>query len=98
MTPLRKHFDKVLFYQNILKSMNNNVELINCLFYSHTHGNTTDFEIGKTQLLTNQLGYVKYGEELGFSTDRNIFYNIVLYINTIALYLHNIITNAIMHK
>ena len=50
--------------------MNNNVELINCLFYSHTHGNTTDFEIGKTQLLTNQLGYVKYGEELGFSTDR----------------------------
>jgi len=38
--------------------------------YGHTHGNTTDFEIGKTQLLTNQLGYVKYGEELGFSTDR----------------------------
>ena len=46
--------------------MNNKVELINYQIYRHT----SDFEIGKTQLLTNQLGYVKYGEELGFSTDR----------------------------
>ena len=39
--------------------------------YGHTHSNTTDFEIGKTRLVTNQLGYVKYGEQLGFSGDRN---------------------------
>ena len=38
--------------------------------YGHTHDNTTDFQIGKTKLLTNQLGYVKYGEQLGFSGDR----------------------------
>jgi predicted phosphohydrolase len=30
--------------------------------YGHTHENTPDFEIGKTRLLTNQLGYVMYGE------------------------------------
>jgi len=35
--------------------------------YGHTHDNTPDFEIGKTRLLTNQLGYVKYGEQSGFS-------------------------------
>lgn len=28
----------------------------------------------------------------------NLLYNIALYINIIALYLHNIINNAIMHK
>lgn len=35
--------------------------------YGHTHSNTADFEIGKTQLLTNQLGYVKYGENENFN-------------------------------
>ena len=30
--------------------------------YGHTHGNTANFEIGKTKLLTNQLGYVMNGE------------------------------------
>ena len=30
--------------------------------YGHTHENTPDFEIGKTRLLTNQLGYVMSGE------------------------------------
>jgi len=39
--------------------------------YGHTHGNTPDFKIGKTRLLTNQLGYVKYGEQLDFRGDRN---------------------------
>ncbi len=33
-----------------------------CWIYGHSHGNTPDFGIGKTRLLTNQLGYVKYGE------------------------------------
>ncbi len=35
--------------------------------YGHTHGNTKDFAIGKTQLLCNQLGYVKYNEHEKFN-------------------------------
>jgi Icc-related predicted phosphoesterase len=35
---------------------------VNCWIYGHTHYNNKDFKIGHTQLLTNQLGYVKYGE------------------------------------
>jgi len=38
--------------------------------YGHTHANALDFKIGKTRLFTNQLGYVKYGEQLGFSGDK----------------------------
>ena len=36
--------------------------------YGHSHINTPDFKIGKTRMLTNQLGYVKYGEHQLFST------------------------------
>jgi 3',5'-cyclic AMP phosphodiesterase CpdA len=39
--------------------------------YGHTHGNTPTFEIGKTQLLTNQMGYVKHNENDDFN-DANI--------------------------
>ncbi len=35
--------------------------------YGHNHHNISDFAIGKTQLLTNQLGYVRYGENLLFN-------------------------------
>ena len=35
--------------------------------YGHHHSNTLAFEIGKTRLLTNQLGYVQYGEQHGFN-------------------------------
>ncbi len=34
--------------------------------YGHTHRNTSPFTIGKTNLLTNQLGYVHYSEYEGF--------------------------------
>lgn len=37
--------------------------------YGHHHNNTPGFKISKTQMLTNQLGYVKYGEQKGFKTD-----------------------------
>jgi len=37
--------------------------------YGHHHSNTEDFLIGKTKLLTNQLGYVKHGENIGFRND-----------------------------
>ena len=39
--------------------------------YDHTHGNTPDFEIGKTKLRTNQLGYVKFGEQEGYCSDKH---------------------------
>jgi len=35
--------------------------------FGHHHSRVPPFNIGKTQLLTNQLGYVKYGEHTGFS-------------------------------
>ena len=38
-------------------------------FYGHHHVNTPAFKIGNTTLLTNQLGYVKYGEQKGFKTN-----------------------------
>ena len=41
-----------------------------CWIYGHHHYNTPDFAIGKTQLLTNQLGYVKYGEHQSFKHDK----------------------------
>ena len=40
--------------------------------YGHSHSNTPDFEIGKTRMLTNQLGYVKYGEQVYFKTKNSI--------------------------
>lgn len=36
--------------------------------FGHHHDNTIDFEIGKTRMRTNQLGYVKYGEHRFFNT------------------------------
>jgi predicted phosphohydrolase len=38
--------------------------------YGHHHENTLDFKIGKTNMLTNQLGYVKYNENLLFRPDK----------------------------
>jgi len=40
--------------------------------YGHHHQNIPSFKIGNTELQTNQLGYVKYGENKGFSFDRII--------------------------
>lgn len=40
--------------------------------YGHSHGNIADFEIGNTQLLTNQLGYVRFGEHQLFNTEKVI--------------------------
>lgn len=39
--------------------------------YGHTHNNSADFKIGKTQLLTNQLGYVRYGEQKLFNSGKS---------------------------
>ena len=38
--------------------------------YGHTHSNTDDFNIGKTCLVTNQLGYVGYNEHKDFEINR----------------------------
>jgi len=40
-----------------------------CWIYGHTHSNTPCFTIGKTKLLTNQLGYVHHGEHRSFKQD-----------------------------
>jgi predicted phosphohydrolase len=40
---------------------------INYWIYGHHHCNIPEYKIGNTRLLTNQLGYVKYGEHIDFS-------------------------------
>lgn len=35
--------------------------------YGHHHSNVEDFKIGNTNLITNQLGYVKYNENEGYN-------------------------------
>lgn len=40
--------------------------------YGHHHVNTPDFSINNTQLLTNQLGYVRYQEHLLFEPNKTI--------------------------
>ncbi|MCW3123715.1 MAG: metallophosphoesterase [Flavipsychrobacter sp.] len=45
---------------------------LDCWIYGHTHFNVSDYKIGKTQMLTNQLGYVKHGEHTTFQHDKVI--------------------------
>ncbi len=40
--------------------------------YGHSHINTPEFKIGRTKLLTNQLGYVEYGEHTSFDLNKII--------------------------
>lgn len=37
--------------------------------YGHHHCNVSDFTVGKTKLITNQLGYIKYNENENFRRD-----------------------------
>jgi Icc-related predicted phosphoesterase len=37
--------------------------------YGHSHRNVPEFRIGETRMLTNQLGYVQFGENAGFRRD-----------------------------
>jgi len=43
-----------------------------CWIYGHTHMNTPEFSIGKTRMLTNQLGYVEMAEHKSFKLDATI--------------------------
>ena len=45
---------------------------IACWVYGHHHTNTPEFSIGKTKLLTNQLGYVQQNEHQLFKTNKCI--------------------------
>ena len=38
--------------------------------YGHSHFNTKDFSLGKTQVLTNQLGYVSHNEHKEFKNSK----------------------------
>lgn len=40
--------------------------------YGHHHCNVSDFTVGKTKLVTNQLGYIKYNENENFNSSRVI--------------------------
>ncbi|MCP4311277.1 MAG: metallophosphoesterase [Bacteroidetes bacterium] len=40
--------------------------------YGHSHCNTHDFKIGNTHIRTNQLGYVKYNEQIGYKNEKII--------------------------
>lgn len=42
--------------------------------YGHHHQYIPEFEIGRTRLVTNQLGYVKYGEHHAFRRDQRIVF------------------------
>jgi predicted phosphohydrolase len=54
--------------------MYNDILRLNADFwiFGHHHSETPDFQIGKTSLVTNQLGYVKYNECTGFNTKKII--------------------------
>jgi len=45
---------------------------IDCWVYGHHHSNTPEFCIGKTKLITNQLGYVQRNEHKLFETNKLI--------------------------
>ncbi len=45
---------------------------IACWIYGHHHCNRPEFKIGKTRMLTNQLGYVGHGEHVGFVSGKVI--------------------------
>ena len=45
---------------------------VNTWIYGHSHRNMPEFSIGKTRLVTNQLGYVKYNEHNTFLVDKII--------------------------
>ncbi|MEI7582008.1 metallophosphoesterase [Runella sp.] len=44
----------------------------NYWIYGHSHANLPTVEIGKTKLITNQLGYCAYGENKGFNWNKCI--------------------------
>ena len=43
---------------------------VDAWIYGHHHANTPEFMIGSTRMLTNQLGYVKHGENSLYERDR----------------------------
>ena len=47
---------------------------VDCWIYGHTHYNTPEFMIGGTRMLSNQLGYVQYGENKHFVNGRVLFF------------------------
>ncbi len=40
--------------------------------YGHHHRNIAPYTIGRTRMLTNQLGYVRLGEEVGFDANAHL--------------------------
>ncbi len=55
------------FATNLNHIIEDNV--IDYWIYGHHHSNVAEFKIVNTKLVTNQLGYVKFGENIGFSNE-----------------------------
>lgn len=47
---------------------------VNAWIYGHHHANIPSFKIGNTEMLTNQLGYVKYGEHSLYSSEKILLF------------------------
>lgn len=45
---------------------------INCWIYGHHHHNCNDFKVSNTKMRTNQLGYIKYNENINFRDDASV--------------------------
>ncbi len=44
--------------------------LAECWIHGHTHFNVPEYYIGKTKILTNQLGHVEYGENKSYNSGK----------------------------
>jgi len=45
---------------------------VDAWIYGHSHRNVPDFDLGGTRVITNQLGYVQYGEQSEFDSGKTI--------------------------
>ncbi|ATC37791.1 metallophosphoesterase [Elizabethkingia anophelis] len=64
-------FENSIFNEAFATDLNHLISThrIDYWIYGHHHRNMTEFLVGKTKLITNQLGYVKYGEHIDFKDD-----------------------------
>lgn len=53
------------FASNLTELIEDNI--IDFWIYGHHHSNVNEFQIDNTKLVTNQLGYIKYNENVGFN-------------------------------
>jgi len=69
LTNYPQRYEESLLNEAFVVELNDLIETsgIDYWIYGHTHANTSEFQLGKTQMLTNQLGYVEYNEHQDFN-------------------------------